>query len=426
MEQLKLNKINRVEGSLYLPGSKSISNRILLLSALAQGNIIIKNLLNSNDVSRMLEVLQKMGIQIKNLGKNTFALSGNAGPLPSGNYDLYLENAGTAVRSLTAALNASNGEYIVRGNERMNNRPIIDLIDALKKWDVDIEYIGENKASPPLRITANGLKGGNTSVKGDVSSQYITALLFIAPYAQENSEIKIIGELTSIPYIDMSISLMKTFGVDVVNNNYKSFSIKGKQIYKNPKEFLIESDASSASYFLAAAAINGEVIIEGYGKNSLQGESNFSNVLEKMGADVQWNNNSVKVRSTGTLNAIDIDMNSMTDTGITLAILAVFAKGKTCIRNIANWQVKECARITVVAENLRKIGASVEEGDDYIYIEAPKKFKVAKIDTYDDHRIAMAFSLLSFAIDGIIINDPKCTNKTLPNFFTLLNSISKK
>ena len=395
------------------------------MAALAEGRIKLTNLLESADVNRMFEGLKTLGLDVsRNLDDRTAELTGCGGPLPNGDYDLYLENAGTAVRSMSAALCLSKGNYRVDGNARMRERPIQHLVDGLLPLGAHIEY-ELNEGFPPLLITANGLKGGKTSVDGSVSSQYLTALLISAPYAENDVEISIKGDLTSKPYIDMTINLMQKFGVEVQNENFEIFRIKAGQKYVNPETFFIEGDASSASYFLGAAAISGQSKVIGYGPDSIQGESGFAKVMGLMGADVSFGDNSVEVKSTGKLKGIDIDMNNMTDTGMTLAVVAMFAEGKTAIRNIYNWRVKETERIHAVATELRKVGAHVEEGHDYIVITPPEKLLDAEIETYDDHRMAMAFSLLSLGSSGITILDPKCTSKTFPTYFDVWDSITE-
>jgi 3-phosphoshikimate 1-carboxyvinyltransferase len=424
LDKLKLTQISQINGEVTLPGSKSISNRALLLAALAEGPVTLTNLLESNDVNRMSEALQSLGMNLKrDLEAKTATLTGCGGPLPAGNFDLYLENAGTAVRSMTAALCLGQGTYRVDGNERMRERPIKHLVDALRPLGAEIKY-ELNDGFLPLQITANGLQGGNTQVEGGVSSQYLTALLISAPYAKEDVNIKIIGELTSKPYIDMTINLMQRFGVEVVNNNFEEFTIKAGQKYVNPKTFFIEGDASTASYFLGSAAIGGKVKVTGCGKNSIQGEAGFAGVMEMMGAKVTYGENDIEVESTGNLKGVDIDMNTMTDTGMTLAVVAMYAEGKTAIRNIYNWRVKETERIKAVATELTKAGAHVEEGHDYIIITPPEKIQQAEIETYDDHRMAMAMALLSFGSDEITILDPGCTRKTFPNYFEVFGSVT--
>ena len=425
MEKLLLGKKDKINGTVNLPGSKSISNRALLLAALAEGPVKLTNLLESADVNRMCEGLQTLGLDlVRDLEGRSAKLTGCGGPLPNGDFDLYLENAGTAVRSMSAAICLSQGSYRIDGNPRMRERPIKHLVDGLVPLGANIEY-ELNEGFPPLLIKANGLKGGCTSVDGSVSSQYLTALLMTAPYAENDVKIDIIGDLTSKPYIDMTIKLMKKFGVDVVNNDFKNFTVKAGQKYVNPECFFIEGDASSASYFLGAAAIKGQARVTGYGPDSIQGEAGFANVMGLMGAEVSYGDNSVEVKSTGRLKGIDIDMNNMTDTGMTLAVVAMFAEGKTAIRNIYNWRVKETERIKAVATELRKVGAEVEEGYDYIIITPPEKLRGAEIETYDDHRMAMAFSLLSLGSDEITILDPKCTSKTFPDYFDVWDSVTE-
>ena len=424
MKKLALPKIDAVRGTVKLPGSKSISNRSLLLSALGKGPIHLKNLLSSNDVDRMFEGMQTLGLDIsRNTEELTADLVGCGGPLPSGDFNLYLENAGTAVRSMTAAVCASQGTYIIDGNERMRERPIKDLVDALNKLNIDIEY-QMDPTCPPIKIKANGIKGGETSVNGSVSSQYITALLMSAPLAEGPVTIKIDGDLTSKPYVDMTINLMNKFGVQVTNNNYESFKVPAPQQYINPREFYVEGDAGSASYFLGAAAVSGSIRVYGCGQDSIQGESGFAGVMGKMGAEVTYGEDFIEVSSTGTLKGIDIDMNTMTDTGMTLAVVAMFAEGPTTIRNIANWQVKETKRITAVAAECRRAGAIVEEGEDYLVINPPAKIQGCEIETYDDHRMAMAFAILSLGCDDITILDPDCCKKTFPNYFAVRKSVA--
>ncbi|MDD7985910.1 3-phosphoshikimate 1-carboxyvinyltransferase [Lentisphaera marina] len=425
MEKITLPKISSIQGTVKLPGSKSISNRSLLLAALGEGKITLENILSSNDVDRMFEALQTLNIPCsRDLEELTVELQGCAGSLPDGDFNLYLENAGTAVRSMTAAICASKGNYVIDGNARMRERPISDLVEALQKLDIDISYEFNTKC-PPLNIKANGIKGGLTSVNGSVSSQYITALLLASPLAENDVTINIDGDLTSKPYVDMTIGLMNKFGVEVTNDNYQTFTVPAPQKYINPSKFIVEGDAGSASYFLGAAAINGSVRVYGCGKDSIQGESGFAGVMGQMGADVTYGDNFIEVSSTGKLKGIDIDMNTMTDTGMTLAVVAMFAEGTTTIRNIANWQVKETERITAVATELKRAGATVEEGPDYLVINPPEKILNCEIETYDDHRMAMAFAILSLGTE-ITILDPLCCKKTFPNYFNVREGLVQK
>jgi 3-phosphoshikimate 1-carboxyvinyltransferase len=306
----------------------------------------------------------------------------------------------------------------------MKERPIGHLVDALSAAGADIAYL-ENEGYPPLKIVANGLEGGEVSIDGTISSQFLTALLMAAPMAKNDMYISITGELVSKPYIDITLDIMRIFGVDVINENYKRFIVKAGQKYRAVEKFMVEGDASSASYFLAAAAIKGgSVKVTGIGKNSVQGDVAFADVLEKMGARVEWGDDYVSV-SRGELNAVDMDFNHIPDAAMTIATTALFAKGTTTLRNIYNWRVKETDRLYAMATELRKVGAEVEEGEDYLTITPPAQLKHAAIDTYDDHRMAMCFSLLALDPVSVTINEPECTAKTFPTYFDVLESISE-
>jgi 3-phosphoshikimate 1-carboxyvinyltransferase len=426
MDQLTLKPIKYVEGDVILPGSKSLSNRALLLAALAKGKTQITNLLDADDISHMLISLKKLNIEFSLSNKNTTCeITGNAGPFKTNTeLDLYLGNAGTAMRPLTAALCLGKGKFHLHGEPRMHERPIKDLIDALRMAKADIKYLQQD-GYPPLLINANGLTGGKIKVDGRVSSQFLTALLMAMPLATENTEIEVIGDLVSKPYIDITIALMKNFSVHVENENYQNFFIKANQQYISPGEIFVEGDASSASYFLSAGAIRGgTVTVYGAGRKSVQGDIKFAEVLSKMGAIVEYGDNHISVTK-NKLNGIDIDLNHIPDAAMTIATTALFADGRTCIRNIANWRVKETDRLSAMATELRKVGAKVEEGDDYICITPPKEIKYAEIDTYNDHRMAMCFSLAALGNSPITINNPKCCSKTFPDYFDKFNSISK-
>jgi 3-phosphoshikimate 1-carboxyvinyltransferase len=425
MNTLTLKPIEKIDGEVNLPGSKSLSNRALLLAALAKGTTKITNLLESDDTRHMLNALKKLGIEY-NLSedKTECIVVGNAGAIKSENFiELFLGNAGTAMRPLCAALCLGEGSYLLTGEPRMKERPIGHLVDALREAGANITYI-ESEGYPPLKIEANGLKGGDVEIEGAISSQFLTALLLASPMAKNNMTISIVGELVSKPYIDITLHIMKEFGVNVVNDNYEKFTIEGGQIYKAVDRFMVEGDASSASYFLAAAAIKGgSVKVSGIGKKSIQGDVAFVDVLEKMGAKVQWGDDFVSVTK-GELNAIDMDFNHIPDAAMTIATTALFAKGTTTLRNIYNWRVKETDRLFAMATELRKVGAKVEEGEDYLKITPPKELKHAAIDTYDDHRMAMCFSLLALNPVSVTINEPECTAKTFPSYFDVLESIS--
>ncbi|WP_373033022.1 3-phosphoshikimate 1-carboxyvinyltransferase [Sulfurovum sp.] len=425
MNTLTLKPIAKIDGEINLPGSKSLSNRALLLAALADGTTKITNLLESDDTRHMLNALKQLGINYTlSENKTECTVTGNAGAIHSTNvHELFLGNAGTAMRPLCAALCLGTGSYLLTGEPRMKERPIGHLVDALREAGAKISY-KENEGYPPLLIEAEGLTGGDVKIDGAISSQFLTALLLAAPMAKEDMTITIIGELVSKPYIDITLHIMKEFGVDVVNDNYKSFSIKGGQTYKAVEAFMVEGDASSASYFLAAAAIKGGTVkVTGIGKKSIQGDVQFVDVLEKMGAVVEWGDDFVSV-SKGDLHAIDMDFNHIPDAAMTIATTALFVEGTTTLRNIYNWRVKETDRLFAMATELRKVGAEVEEGEDYLKITAPKVLKHAAIDTYDDHRMAMCFSLLALDPVSVTINEPECTAKTFPTYFEVLESIS--
>ncbi|WP_373028237.1 3-phosphoshikimate 1-carboxyvinyltransferase [Sulfurovum sp.] len=425
MNTLTLKPISKINGEINLPGSKSLSNRALLVAALAQGTTRITNLLESDDTRHMLNALKQLGIKYTlSENKTECIVIGNAGAIHSENLqELFLGNAGTAMRPLCAALCLGTGSYLLTGEPRMKERPIGHLVDALREAGAKITY-QENEGYPPLLIEANGLSGGNVKIDGAISSQFLTALLLAAPMAKEDMTISIIGELVSKPYIDITLHIMKEFGVDVVHDNYQTFTIKGGQHYKAVETFMVEGDASSASYFLAAAAIKGGTVkVTGIGKKSIQGDVQFVDVLEKMGAIVEWGDDYVAV-SKGELHAIDMDFNHIPDAAMTIATTALFVEGTTTLRNIYNWRVKETDRLFAMATELRKVGAKVEEGEDYLKITAPKVLKHAAIDTYDDHRMAMCFSLLALDPVSVTINEPECTAKTFPTYFEVLESIS--
>ncbi len=425
MKSLTLNPVQRINGEVTLPGSKSLSNRILLLSAFSEGETLITNLLKSDDTNHMLNALKALGVhcELSDNGR-TCRVKGNAGVFHTKNtLELFLGNAGTAMRPLCAALCVSEGEFVLTGEPRMLERPIGDLVDALRQCGANINYLGEN-AYPPIRIKGTGLQGGSIKIKGNISSQFLTALLLSAPFTSSDLDIVIDGELVSKPYIDITLDTMKLFGVFVENRNYERFIIKAGQQYVSPKEIMVEGDASSASYFLAAAAIKGgKVRVNGIGTSSVQGDVQFAEVLKKMGAKVAYGETWVEIEK-HQLNAIDMDLNHIPDAAMTIATAALFAKGKTTIRNIYNWRVKETDRLSAMATELRKVGAIVEEGEDFISIEPPEHLKPAAIDTYDDHRMAMCFSLAALGDVPMTINDPACVSKTFPDYFDLFSSIS--
>ncbi|EPR5920917.1 3-phosphoshikimate 1-carboxyvinyltransferase [Salmonella enterica] len=424
MESLTLQPIARVDGAINLPGSKSVSNRALLLGALACGKTVLTNLLDSDDVRHMLNALSALGINYTLSADRTRCdITGNGGPLrASGALELFLGNAGTAMRPLAAALCLGQNEIVLTGEPRMKERPIGHLVDSLRQGGANIDYL-EQENYPPLRLRG-GFTGGDIEVDGSVSSQFLTALLMTAPLASKDTIIRVKGELVSKPYIDITLNLMKTFGVEIANHHYQQFVVKGGQQYHSPSRYLVEGDASSASYFLAAGAIKGGTVkVTGIGRKSMQGDIRFADVLEKMGATITWGDDFIAC-TRGELHAIDMDMNHIPDAAMTIATTALFAKGTTTLRNIYNWRVKETDRLFAMATELRKVGAEVEEGHDYIRITPPAKLQHADIGTYNDHRMAMCFSLVALSDTPVTILDPKCTAKTFPDYFEQLARMS--
>ncbi|ONK80034.1 uncharacterized protein A4U43_C01F13070 [Asparagus officinalis] len=406
------------------------------------GTTVVDNLLNSDDVRYMLAALKTLGLSVEDDSVMKRAtVVGSGGQFPAGKdskeeIQLFLGNAGTAMRPLTAAVTAAggNGSYILDGVPRMRERPIGDLVVGLKQLGADVDCtLGTD--CPPVRVNANGgLPGGKVKLSGSISSQYLTALLMAAPLALGDVEIEIIDKLISIPYVEMTLKLMERFGVTVEHSSaWDRFFIKGGQRYKSPGTAYVEGDASSASYFLAGAAVTGgTVTVEGCGTSSLQGDVKFAEVLEKMGAKVTWTENSVTVTGPPQdpskkkrLQAIDVNMNKMPDVAMTLAVVALYADGPTAIRDVASWRVKETERMIAICTELRKLGATVEEGPDYCVITPPEKLNITAIDTYDDHRMAMAFSLAACADVPVTIRDPGCTRKTFPDYFEVLEKFTK-
>jgi 3-phosphoshikimate 1-carboxyvinyltransferase len=445
MEQLHLPAASHAQGQITLPGSKSISNRTLLLAALCNGVTEIRDLLASDDTARMLEALAILGVKCEKFAENAWRVTGCNGSFPNkgainNNAELFLGNAGTAFRPLTAALALSNGHYQLTGTPRMHERPIGDLVEALRQAGANIECL-ENEGFPPLKIApANFDLSKPIQIRGDVSSQFLTALLMALPLTRQQATIEVVGELISKPYIEITLNLMTKFGVKVIRNGWQSFTIPANANYTSPKEIFVEGDASSASYFLAAGAIGGgPVHVKGVGQNSIQGDIKFTEALQMMGADILLGQNFAeceyrdfsadgksKIKRKSKLKAIDLDCNHMPDAAMTLATTALFCDGTTTLRNIASWRVKETDRLSAMATELRKVGAIVTEGIDFISITPPATLTPnAEIDTYDDHRMAMCFALVSLGGVPITINDPKCVNKTFPNFFPRFAKITK-
>ena len=429
MEFLDLPPLLGASGRVRLPGSKSISNRTLLLAALAEGETDIRDLLASDDVECMLEALRALGVEWSRDGESdNYRVRGVGGPFPVKLADLFLGNAGTAFRPLTAALALSGGEYRLSGVPRMHERPIGDLVDGLRQIGADIRYTG-NEGFPPLHIRPAAIRpGGVVRVRGDVSSQFLTALLMALPLTGVATTVEVVGELISKPYIGITLDLMARFGVVVERHGWERFTVPGGVRYRSPGVVFVEGDASSASYFLAAGAIGGgPVRVEGVGRSSIQGDVRFAEALGQLGCRIDMGDNWIEARGPegGRLKAFDLDLNHIPDAAMTLAVAALFADGPCRLRNIASWRVKETDRIAAMANELRKVGAGVEEGADYLCVTPPARLVPAAIDTYDDHRMAMCFSLVSLGDCRVRINDPKCVNKTFPTYFERFAEVTR-
>ena len=428
MEFLDLPPLVSARGTVRLPGSKSISNRVLLLSALAVGTTEVRDLLASDDTARMLEALQTLGVKVEALGGDAYRVHGCGGNFPVREADLFLGNAGTAFRPLTAALALAGGAFKLSGVPRMHERPIGDLVDGLRQLGADIAYLG-NEGFPPLQLKPAQIKpGGVVKVRGDVSSQFLTGLLMALPLTGVETTVEVVGELISKPYIEITLATMARFGVNVARDGWQRFVVPAGSRYRSPGTIYVEGDASSASYFLALGAIGrGPVRVEGVGRDSIQGDIRFAEALAQMGAVIEMGDNWIEASApTGGLRGISLDCNHIPDAAMTLATTALFAAGPTTLTNIASWRVKETDRIAAMAKELRKLGAEVEEGPDHIRVSPLKNFMSPPegIDTYDDHRIAMCFSLAAFGT-ALRINDPKCVAKTFPDYFERLSTVTR-
>ena len=418
MDSLELKPIRRAAGKVRLPGSKSISNRVLLLAALASGDTEVSGLLDADDTRVMRDALAKLGVRFWRR-----RVRGVGGPFPVKKAELFLGNAGTAFRPLTAALVMTGGEYRLAGAPRMHERPIGDLVNALRGIGADVEYLGAD-GYPPLALHPAAIKLNEpVTVKGDVSSQFLTALLMALPLLDSKSRVEVQGELISKPYVEITLNVMRRFGVEVARREWHSFEVPATR-YVSPGKIYVEGDASSASYFLAAGAIGGgPVRVEGVGRDSIQGDVRFTEVLERMGARVSMGDGWIEAAGGNKLKALDMDLNHIPDAAMTAAVMALFADGPSTLRNIGSWRVKETDRLAAMATELRKLGARVEEGRDSLRI-SPGKLKTAVIDTYDDHRMAMSFSLAALGGVPVRINDPGCVAKTFPEYFSAFASIA--
>ena len=431
LPDITIGPFKRAQGSIVLPGSKSISNRALLLAALSSGTTTLKNLLDADDTQVMRNALRQLGLSVIDKENKVCVVEGCGGQFPMREADLFMGNAGTAIRPLTAALAMQGGNYRLSGVARMHERPIRDLVDGLRQVGAKIEYELQ-EGYPPIQISAADIQIKDVvKVRGDVSSQFLTALLMALPLvANDPVRIEVIGELISRPYIDITLKLMARFGVNVACPDMQSFIIPAKtsdSVYKSPSQLSVEGDASSASYFLALGAIGGgSVKVLGVGKDSIQGDVAFADALALMGANINAGEDWIEVagvkNANGKLNGITIDCTEIPDAAMTLAVAALFAEGPTRLNSIASWRVKETDRIAAMAKELKKVGAIVEEGADYIVVQAPPsqsdwESPVEGIDTYDDHRMAMCFSLAAFGPNALKINDPNCVAKTFPTYF---------
>jgi 3-phosphoshikimate 1-carboxyvinyltransferase len=427
MEFLDLPPVLSAQGTVRLPGSKSISNRVLLLAALADGETEVRDLLESDDTARMLDALKALGVGVNALGEHAYRVQGVGGVFPVREAALFLGNAGTAFRSLTATLALAGGRYTLSGVPRMHDRPIGDLVDALREIGADITCL-ENEGFPPLDIRpATFLPGKVVKVRGDVSSQFLTGLLMALPLTGVEATVEVLGDLISKPYIEITLAIMARFGVQVRREGWQRFTVPAGARYASPGVIYVEGDASSASYFLALGAIGASkgvsLRVEGVGRDSIQGDVRFAEALQLMGAQINmgpnWIEASAPATPSGRLRGIELDCNHIPDAAMTLATAALFADGPTTLTNIASWRVKETDRIAAMATELRKLGVTVDEGDDFIRVFPPASLSdlhPAAIDTYDDHRIAMCFSLAAFGTP-LRINDPGCVAKTFPDYF---------
>ena len=428
-ESRLLQPVRRARGTIRLPGSKSISNRALLLAAMARGATVLEGLLDSDDTRVMRQALAALGVRVEELdGPARVRVHGEGGDgdgFPVKEADIFLGNSGTSARSLAAVLALSDGRYRLSGVPRMHERPIGDLVEALRPAGARVTYHGE-EGFPPLEVAPRQLGEMPTlRVKGDVSSQFLSGILMALPWTGQGARVEIVGELTSKPYVDLTLNQMERFGVAVEREGWAAFVVPPGKGYESPGLVKVEGDASSASYFLAAGLLGGgPVRVEGVGQASVQGDVRFTRVLAAMGARVVFGDHWIECSGRPPLAPFDLDMNLIPDAAMTAAVLALFCgEGACMLRNIASWRVKETDRIAAMATELRKFGAAVEEGPDWLKVAPPAGFLGAPargpvvVDTYDDHRMAMCFSLAAFGPHAVRINDPDCVAKTYPAYF---------
>jgi 3-phosphoshikimate 1-carboxyvinyltransferase len=410
-----------LNATVHVPGSKSLTNRALLISALANGTTRLTNALFSDDSRYFAKALQTLGFDVQlDEANHEMTVTGLGGKIPAKKAELFIGNAGTAARFLSAFLTLGNGEYILDGEPRMRERPIGDLIEALQQLGVELEATSN---FPPVEIFARGLPGGKAKIAGNISSQFLSALLMVAPYAQAPIEIELTTILNSKPYVDMTIAIMKDFGVEIERQGYERFNIYPK-FYSPLSTFQVESDASAASYFFATPAIcGGTVRVENISCKSVQGDVAFLDILQQMGCEIREGENFIEVSGASSLQGVDVDMRDMSDTAQTLAAVAPFASSPTRIRGIASARVKETDRVSATCTELKRLGVRVEEHPDGMTIYPCETFKPARIQTYNDHRMAMAFSLIGLRVEGVTIGDPACVSKTFPGYFEVLDSL---
>jgi 3-phosphoshikimate 1-carboxyvinyltransferase len=427
---LTVEPIRCASGVVQLPGSKSLTNRALLLAALSDGTTALTNVLDAEDTQVMIAALRALGVTVTSDGSGT-RIDGCGGVFPNRTAELFLGNAGTAMRSLTAALAFAGGTYRLDGVARMRERPIGDLVDALNALGARVDYAGA-VGYPPLMIEPAQLAGSSAvDIRGGVSSQFVSGLLMAAPLIAPPSglRVNVPGTLISQPYVAMTVALMQRFGIEVARVDAAggcAFNVP-RASYRSPGQYAIEGDASSASYFLALGALaGGPIKVQGAGLESVQGDVAFARLLEAMGGRVRWGSDWIETSSTGALHGVDYDCGAIPDAAMTAATVALFAQGRTRLRGIGSWRVKETDRIAAMATELGKLGAQVETGPDWLALEGPVKVHTAEIDTYDDHRVAMCFALAATGGVPVVIRDPRCVSKTFPTFFEVLASVSAK
>ncbi|MHB8779344.1 MAG: 3-phosphoshikimate 1-carboxyvinyltransferase [Anaerolineales bacterium] len=428
---MQINPISHpLNAAVHIPGSKSLTNRALLIASLAQGTTHITNALFSDDSIYFARALQTLGFDVQlDETNHTMTVAGLGGRIPATKAELFIGNAGTAARFLSAFLALGDGEYILDGEPRMRERPIGDLVDSLTQLGANIsalsfrERAGVREFCPPIKIIASGLPGGKTKITGTISSQFLSALLMVAPYAKSLIEIEVTTDLNSKPYVDMTIAIMRDFGVKIERKDYSRFTIR-PAAYLPLSTFPIEPDASAASYFFAAPAVcGGTVRVEDISSKSVQGDLAFLYVLNQMGCEIKEGRNFIEVTGSKTLSGVDMDMRDIPDTAQTLAVIAPFASSPTRIRGIASARVKETDRISATCTELKRLGVQVEEHEDGMTIHPCSNIQPASIQTYNDHRMAMAFSLVGLRIPGVTIENPACVSKTFPNYFEVLETL---